>query len=201
MAQTSEVSICNQALGWLGANLITSFDDQTKEANLCGANYASLRDAVLERGDWTFAIRRAELPQLGEDELVPGYGNAYQLPSDCIRVIQASPDARYIDTSTMHWEAEDRKVLTDNGACFIKYVYREEDPVRFSPGFVQSLAYRIAAELAIPLTKSRQLQGQMLTIYEDRVKEATGMDGKQGRVPRARSSWSDKSRYMPGRGI
>ena len=201
MAQTSEVSICNQALGWLGANLITSFDDQTKEANLCEANYASLRDAVLERGDWTFAIRRAELPQLDPSEAVLGFGNAYQLPSDCIRIIQASPDVNYEPTTTMHWNLEDRKVVTDNGACFIKYVTREEDPVRFSPGFVQALAYRIATELAIPLTKSRQLQQQMYGLYEERVREATGMDGKQGRVPRARSSWSDKSRYMPGRGI
>ena len=192
MAQISEVSICNQGLGWLGANLITSFDDNSDESNLCKVNYCLLRDAVLEVADWSFAIKRVELSALAEPTL--GYAQAYQVPDDCLRVILASPNLDFSTTSTMQWEYEDRKVLTDEGTVYIRYVARQIDPVRYSPGFVNALAYRIATELAIPLTRRLNLQGQMLQLYEKSLGEAMGSDGKQGRSRRIRSSWSHKSR-------
>lgn len=191
-----EIDICNQALGWLGANLITSFDDQSKEANLCQANYSYLRDAVQECAEWSFCIKRVELAELSDSPL--GYGVAYQIPDDCLRVVSASKNGQF--TVQMEWVLEDRKILTNNGSCYIRYISRIEDPVRFSPNFVTALAYRIAADLAIPLTKSRTLQQQMLSIYEKRVDEAMGMDGMQGRTRRMRSSWSDSSRRGANRG-
>jgi hypothetical protein len=194
MAQVTEISICNQGLGWLGANLITSFDDISKESNLCEANYHQLRDAVLEIGEWSFAMKRAELPQLGDNELTLGYSYAYQLPSDCIRVVKVTPDNLYSDVDGMQWELEDRKILSDQGSCFIRYIARIEDPQRFSPGFVNALAYRIASELAIPITRSRALQEQMFSLYEKRADEGLGLDGMQGRSRRMRASWSHKSR-------
>ena len=194
MPSISEVAICNQGLGWLGASLITSFDDTTKEANLCQANYDYLRDVVLEAADWSFALKRVQLSQAGDADKVIGYGQAYQVPSDCLRVIQASPNTDFDTTDPVLWEYEDRKVLTDEGTIYIKYVARIEDPVRYSPGFVNALAYRIASELAIPITRSRALQEQMFTLYEMRKDEAMGMDGKQGRTRRIQSTWSDRSR-------
>lgn len=192
MAQISEVSICNQGLGWLGASLITSFDDNSDESNLCRANYCLLRDAVLEAADWSFAVKRVQLSALASPTL--GYGQAYQVPEDCLRVIQASPNDDFSHVTDMQWEFEDRKILTDEGAVFIRYVHRQIDPVRYSPGFVNALAYRIATELAIPLTRRLNLQGQMLGLYEKSLGEAMGSDGKQGRSRRVRSSWSHKSR-------
>ena len=192
MAQVSDVAICNQALGWLGANLITSFDDNTKEANLCLTNYCLIRDAVLEVADWSFAIKRVELSALAEAE--PGYGQAYQLPVDCIRVILASPNTDFSTTSEMMWELEDRKVLTNEGTVFIRYVAKIADPVRYSPGFINALAYRLASEIAVPLTRRLNVQNQMFGLYEKRVGEAMGMDGKQGRTRRIRASWSHRSR-------
>ena len=188
-----EIDICNQSLGWLGANLITSFDDMSKESNLCQANYSYLRDAVLEDSIWSFATKRAELPLLDEDVL--GYGSSFQLPEDCIRVDKVYRDSKFLDNTTVDYIIEDRKVLSNLNACFIKYCYRLVDTVRFSPNFTNALAYRIAAELAIPLTKSRTLQQQMLQIYQMRLEEATATDSMQSPNRQVNYPSMNASRY------
>jgi len=187
MAYISEVSICNQALGWLGSNLITSFDDNTVESNLCEANYPLIRDTVLSESSWSFALKRESLPALVDTEI--GYGNAFQLPTDCITLIRAYTNDKMRSQDTLNHVVEGGKILTDNGACFIKYVFRQSDTQSFIPAFVQALAYRIASDLAIPLTKSSGLQKQYLGLYQLRLSDATAIDGQQDRNQEVNILW------------
>ena len=55
---TTETEICNIALGYLGANRITSLDieEDSTEHLLCSENYEILRDAVLEEREWTLQL-------------------------------------------------------------------------------------------------------------------------------------------------
>jgi hypothetical protein len=46
--------------------------------------------------------------------------------------------------------------------------------------FVQALAARMAAELAIPLSENAQLQGTMWQLYGTKLAEAAARDGQQG---------------------
>jgi len=186
-AHVSPVSIWNQAMGWLGANLITSFDDNTVESNLGDANYANIRNAVLEETTWSFALKRVELPALVATEL--GYGNAFQLPTDCITLVRAYKDSNMRGADTLVYAVEDKKILTDNGACFIKYVFEQEDTQRFSSNFTQALAYRIASDMAIPLSKSTALQKQYLGLYQMRLMDASATDGQQSRNQEVNVLW------------
>jgi len=183
----SEVSICNQALGWLGASLITSFQDNTKESNLCEVNYASIRNAVLEETSWSFAIKRVELARLANAEI--GYGNAYKLPTDLVTLIRAFKDAYMRPRDVLDYVVEDGKILTDNATCFIKYVFEQEDTQKFTANFVQALAYRIAADLAIPLTRNTALQKQYLGLYQLRLVDASATDGQQARNQELNVHW------------
>lgn len=188
----SEIAICNQALGWLGANQIISFDDASQEAKLCKANYQYLRDAVLEDYAWSFAVKRDSLAPLAETPVT--YGYAFQVPSDAIRILQVSVDASFDPTEDVVWEIEDNKILTDNASIYVRYVYRVTDPTKFSPNFKQALAARIAADIAIPLSASRALQSDMYSLYTMKIAEAAQKDGTQGRNKRLRSSWLLSSR-------
>lgn len=199
MANRSEVSICNQALGWCGANPITTFQDganpdepNAKEANLCLQNYDALRDAVLEEDIWTFATKRDQLPALSEVPL--GWGVAYQLPSDCLRVDRAFKSADMRDQDEVPYLVEDRKILLNRDVCFVRYVFRQEDVTRFSPNFTQALAYRIATELSIPLTKSKTLQQQFFGLYRDKLEKAMITDGTQNPNRETHVGWMTKSR-------
>lgn len=183
----SEIAICNQALGWLGANPIISFDDASVEAKLCKANYGPLRDAVLEDHAWSFAVKRDALALLNETPVT--YAYAFQSPTDLLRVLQISVDGNFDVTEKVDWVLEDRKFLLDSDTAYIKYIYRMTDPAKFSPNFKQALAARIAADLAIPLTSSRTLQGDMYGLYQVKLMEAAQKDGLQGRYERLRSTW------------
>lgn len=182
----SDVSICNQALSWLGGSLITSLDDDINEAKVCKANYADIRDAVLEAHDWTFAIGRFDLPKSATPP-VNGYANAFPLPPDVLRVMDFNDGE--------DWRIEGTAIVTNEAAAKIRAVVRITDPNRFSALFVQALAARLAADLAITLTQSMKLQKQYYAIYNDKMNEASTNDGMQGKSRKITSSWLRGSRY------
>ena len=198
----SEVGICNQALGWLGATPIISLDDNTTEARLCKANYALVRDAVLEAHNWTFAIGRFDLPQNATGP-VNGYTNAFQIPTEVLRVLDVNCGE--------DWRVEGQDIVTNEAVAKIRAVVRVADPNRFSSLFTQALAARLAADLAIALTQSRELQQQHYQIYLEKLDEAAANDGSQGKSRQITSSWLRGSRAggsgvagptvgLPGRG-
>ena len=181
----SEVGICNQALIWVGGSLITSLSDNTTEARVCNAVYADVRDAVLEAHDWTFAIARRNLP-VSATSPENGYANAFPIPSDILRVTDVNDGE--------DWRVEGDSIVTNEGSCKIRAVAQITDPNRFSSLFVQALAARLAADLAIPISQSRELQRQHYSIYENKLAEAVANDGMQGKSRRITSSWLRGSR-------
>ncbi len=204
----SPVQICNQALSWLGGNQIISLNDDSKEAVLCKANYEPLRDALLYDREWTFAIKRAEPSRLVE-EPVYGFDYYYQIPSDCLRVLQVSAAGNEADDGVfannsfkkavrggtgigrenrIEWLIEGDKIIVQiNKRIFMRYIERVTDTVKFSSAFSQALAARIAMDIAIPLTNSVKMQEQMLKNYAGKLQDAFQTDGMQGRSYNIRS--------------
>lgn len=181
----NQVAICNLALGWLGANPITSIDDASVPAELCKANWDAIRDSVLEAHAWTFAVERG---QLAADATAPayGWGNRFQVPSTLIRILEADDGTGYAD---FEWVREGAYLLTDQPApLYIRYVKRVEDPALWSAGFCMALAYRLAAALTVSITENRANHADLWKLYQATLLEAARMDGFQGRSERVRSS-------------
>lgn len=190
----SEVSICNQAISWLGGKAIISLDDGTTEANLCKANYEHLRDVVLEAKAWTFAVKRLQFAKLSEDPVF-GFSAAFAIPTDIITVLQASAASTGIsvtgpgsrsstgngDEQRTLWQREGQTIVCDEAAMYGRCIQRITDPTKFSPGFVQALAARIAREIALPLTHSQTLEDKMVVKYDASLAEAGTFDGLQGK--------------------
>lgn len=193
----SEVSICNQALSWLGEKLITSLDDPTTPAQLCKLNYEQLRDAVLEARDWSFAMQR-NVPAVLVTVPVWGYSHQFQLPPDLLRVVfVGETDSDLENQPVDNWQREQDKIMCNVDTIYLRYIYRLTDPVKFTPLFVQALAARIAADLAMPLTSSRSLQSDMFNLFGVKLQEAAATDAKQGRTRVIRSQdLSVNSRLM-----
>ena len=196
---SSEVAICNQALGWLGGTLITSLTDDSDEAKLCNANYASLRDAVLEEREWTFAVERITPARLAA---APEYGFAYQfeIPPSVIRVLQVSQKGATANLTAeaystglgtydaIEWVREGSTIRCDAEEIYARVIQQVTDTTKFSPAFDQALAARIAMDLAIPLTESRTLQRDMAAMYGEKINLAAASDGMQGRSQKTRST-------------
>ena len=184
---SSEVSICNQAISWLGGNLIISLDDESTEAQLCKANYAELRDAVLEEGEWTFATKRFKLLP-SPDAPVYGYSHKFEIPNGVLVVKKTTQWADNAnDSNEFDWRREENFIVTNVDVVYIKAIVRITDVKKFNATFNQALAARIAADIAIPLTESQPKEDRMWNKYNNSMVLALSIDGMQGKSDRIRS--------------
>jgi len=156
----SEVEIANRALTKLGAARIISFGDDNKQSRAVQSMFDIVRDAELRAHVWSFAVRRKSLPAL---TTAPDWGFEYQyeLPSDCLRILQVNdiyqgPDlSNYRNSSTAEYQLEGNKILAEYAPPLkIRYVSRIEDTTEWDSAFVEAFACRLAMEMAEDLTQS-----------------------------------------------
>ena len=76
----SAIDICSRALILIGAEPITSFEDNTTEALVAVNMYEDVAQASLCDTRWRFATEQAQLARLSE-EPTGRFDAAYQLPS------------------------------------------------------------------------------------------------------------------------
>ena len=169
----SEVSICNQALTWLGQDPVTTLDGSLDTQKWMTANYEPLRDAVIESRMWRFAKVRA----VSETSEKDGWGirYAHPIPNDWLQVFRVFKDiGQNYETKSRGWQREGDYVLSQDAKVYMWGVQRVTDTGKFTLLFVQTLAARLAADGAIPLTQNRQLQADMWNLYEAKLAEEWG---------------------------
>ena len=156
----SQVEIANRALTKLGAARIISFGDDNKQARSVQSMFTIVRDAELRAHIWSFAVKRASLPALVSTP-VWGFDFQYELPSDCLRLIQVNDFYQgpsmddYRNQSTAEYMLENNKIAANYAAPLkIRYVSREQDTAQWDATFVEAIACRLAAEMAEDLTQS-----------------------------------------------
>ncbi len=169
---SSAVAICCRALDFLGMAPIVSLDDGTTPANLCKRNFPMARDAVLRGYAWNCATRRARLASLAQ---TPEWGFAfqYQLPPDCVRVVNVRDDVLYNIT----WRVEGRSILTDAaGPLDVRYVARPDDAAALDDLLAEAVAARLAADIAFAATSNATRAADMARLAEARLAEARRID-------------------------
>ena len=154
---TSDVQIVNLALTGIGAARILSLDDDQETARKCKAVYELIRYEVLASYPWKFALKKRALALLATAPLF-GYTNAFQIPSDCLRIIAT-------DIDPTKWSREGDTIVTDESSIMIQYIYRITDPTKFSAGFVAALSARLEAELAYPVSNNEKLAASKFEVY------------------------------------
>mgnify|MGYP000087068750 CR=1 FL=1 len=164
----SQTRVANHALQKLGAQLITSMDEDTREARTVKACYSILRDRELRAHSWNFSIKRAAL---APSATVPAFGfaKAFPLPADCLRIL---PPARHVD-----WTIENingvSHILTNEGTViYLRYVARITDEAVFDELFVDMLACKIAWHCCETITQSNQKKADVMEEYKDARAEA-----------------------------
>ncbi len=181
---TSIVAICNRALDLIGADPIVSLDDPNKPARLASRNFPAARDAVLRAYPWNGAIRRRRLAAMtAEPEW--GFARQYQLPDDALRLLGLSDDG------DQAWRVEGRRILTDAGPPLdVLYIARIEDPADFDPLLADTIAARLAADIAYALAGSSTGQQAAWQFYQARLVEARMIDAQEGTpAPLSADAW------------
>ena len=81
-------------------------------------------------------------------------------------------------------------LLCDAELGSLVYTRRVEDTSRYPPPFVDAVAYRLAFDLAVPLSGSTEIRSLLWTLYQQRLGNAAVMDARQRldrRMPDAES--------------
>lgn len=154
----SEVDICNLALARLGDSATVSSispPEGSAQAEHCKRFYPIARDALLELHDWHFATRRKTLAAISGSWAPWAY--AYAPPADCLRIVAILPPES-AETDAQPFERElgpvgEAVILTNQDEAVARYVAKVTDTTRFSPLFVDALAWLLASHLAGPLLK------------------------------------------------
>lgn len=174
----SETDIANRALTKIGAGRIISLSDDLEAARVINNVWDSVRDGELRAHLWNFAVRRDQLAALVS---VPSWRFAYeyQLPSDCLRVLQVGeyfpqPSlTNYRGSDESAWRIEDTKIRTDYGAPLpILYVSRSENTGTWDALFVSAFASRLAFEICERLTDSTSKRELAMREYRDAIRQA-----------------------------
>lgn len=176
----SQVDVANLALIKLGDVQILTFDDDSAHARVVKLLYPRVVDAVLRDHRWRFSIRQASLAQLAGTPTWR-YAYRYQLPTDpyCLRVIRVSTEDPALGNSDP-WEIQGREILTDAESVNIEYVARVTDPQQWDVAFLDALVERLASELAMPITNTPSVRGQLLQAYMMKMDAAKSTDGMEG---------------------
>jgi hypothetical protein len=156
---TTNIDICAQALSLLRANVISSFDDGSNEADICETHYNDFAEDILTRYPWSFATKKA---QLNRDATAPvnEYRYAYIIPGECLRLwavfasdeVGAKP-VRDFDIQTIDGG---RRVLCDYEQLWADYtVYTDE--ANWPAYFKQFAVHAFAALIAMPVTDKPDL--------------------------------------------
>lgn len=172
---SSKVDICNISLGRIGSQPIQSLTENSKAAKNCTLYYDQIRKSVLRSHNWNFATTIVALELL--DETPDEWDYAYQLPVDCLKVIEIVSTAK----TKIPYKTQGRKILTDLDEVKLKYVKDIDDPTMFDDQFMTAFTYRLAADLAMPMTGKPSYQNQNYQLYINELNSATATDASESK--------------------
>ncbi len=142
MNSLTKVNICNMALAVIGSEPILDISEDSKLGNALSRFYDPARQAVLEEGEWSFALKHFTL-NLSADDNETDYAYMYVLPADCITPVMLEGYDNYT------FEIMGDYLYSNLPDAVLKYVWNIEDTTKFSPGFARALAHRLASDLAV----------------------------------------------------
>ena len=163
----TDTQICNLALARLGDARITALTDATAQAQYCSLFYTQTLEELQTEFDWQFCRKLASLTA---DATPPafGYARRFAVPSDFLRLIRLNGIDE--DENFSKWEIVDGFIHTDLAApAQIEYIAHVTDAAKFPAVFVEILSAKLAANLALPLTGSKELFVQMSEIFSTNI--------------------------------
>lgn len=190
------IPICNMALGDIRAPAIQTIDDPSTEAQMCARYYPHCLALMLDDYTWEFLKRIANLALLATNERSPEWSYAYALPSDCGQALRLMPSAPTITDATLWrdpmampiprwWDQfiiENGVLYTNIASARLEYASNAADEAVFPPMFREALRKLLAANLAIPILNSRELEGDLMKMAEQARQSAIAND--MNRAPR-----------------
>ena len=170
----SAIDICSRALILVGAEPITSFDDDTTEALIAGNMYEDIARTNLTSTRWRFSTNQAVLNRLS-DAPTGRFDAAYQLP-DYLFV-----HAVTVRDLQIEYNIYGSKIFCDaavSDELILDYTYRA-DEVDWPSYFCVCVEYAMAVVFATALARDSSLASLMDNQYTRLLAKARSTDSQQ----------------------
>ena len=172
----SRTSVANEALIMIGKTTLSDIDSDTStEAKVALLAFDPTRQDLLRMHPWNFAIKRIALAASATDPVFR-YDKAYNLPSDCVRVLAVE-------------DSQDWKVEVNNGVQAIVcdqsspinllYVADITDDTKWDASFHKLFVYKLAADMVFALVPDEDLRTGLLNTFLVQLSIARGIDATE----------------------
>lgn len=199
----TEIDICNDALAELPSAPITAMDERSLEARECSRVYQPALRYLLEQHDWGFASKRVILAAVTNDRRSE-YAYAYAVPADLGTPRKLIPDfagtglgipvegpftppyyevwSGFGVVSEPFFQLEAGVIYTSLENATLEYGVSTVSEAVMPQMFAYALSMEIAARIAMPIKKDRQLKADLVRQAEAAKDRAMADD--QNRSPR-----------------
>tara|TARA_R110000764_G_scaffold16369_3_gene45817 strand:+ start:596 stop:1189 length:594 start_codon:yes stop_codon:yes gene_type:complete len=180
----SGIDICSRALILVGANPISSFDDQTTESTVAVNMYEDIVRASLVNTRWRFATEQAVLNALS-DAPTGRWDIAHQLPSDTLMLHGVTVNDTLID-----YQVYGDKVFSNLSTADVviaDYTFRAQE-LNWPSYFVLAVEYSIAVVFATAIARDSSLATLMASQAEKAMAKARNLDSQQSTTAKLTTS-------------
>jgi hypothetical protein len=174
-AANSGIDICSRALILIGAEPITSFEDDTTEGLVSSNMYEDIARSNLTSTRWRFSTNQAVLNRLS-DAPTGRFDAAYQLPSGYLFV-----HAVTVNDFQIEYDIYGDKIYCDAGPqdeLIIDYTYRAEEQ-DWPSYFSVCVEYAMATVFATAIARDQGLANLMNQQYNVALAKARSIDSQQ----------------------
>lgn len=166
---TTKTDIANQALLMIGADSITSFEENTMTARRMRSVYDSSRKALLRLHPFQCATKRIKLAPLSVKPEFE-YSYQYQLPDDLIRIINANTEDYVVETD---------RLLSDQSELNLVYVYDNKNEETYDTLFTECLVLYLASKITKATTGSQGTSDSYYMQCQELIKQAKAVQAQE----------------------
>jgi len=159
--------ICNLALSKIGELRISKFGDtDSKEGREAALWFTvAVNEVINDVGaEFNSAIGRAGALAAVSDKPDFGWDYAYQVPSDCMRVLNIV-DQYTSEPMAVDWVREGDCILTNETEVYIKYLKKDISVSSLSPDVHAAIYTLLASRLATAITADPDLSNSIYNEY------------------------------------
>lgn len=189
---SSKIDIINLALANLSREPVQDLSESNREAFQLKIHWDTALSSVLRDHPWGFATRRNPLAAL--DETPIGFSYAYFYPADCVQARRILPmaDAVALRLQSKAFPFEigrsldgrHKVILTDLPTAALEYTTALVPCEEFDPQFVNTLAWRLAAEISLAMHADPQSHQAAIQTYSLQLQQAKAMDMRESAASR-----------------
>ena len=173
----TDIEVAQRAMVLVGMEPLSSFTEATDEALVMNTTYEDMVEDCLAQNNWNFATGQIVLSRLA-DNPVDRWDSAYAMPTEpAVIQVQTITVGGVVQTYDIY-EKYVYINANESESVVLNYIYRV-DTQYWTPAFTLWVIYRLAAILALSVTRKADIAKSYRDLAEVQFRRAKARDAQQ----------------------